>query len=193
MELFTEKKFKNMIELNFTPFPELKTERLLLRKLDKTDANEIFFLRSNEDVLRYLGKEPATTIREAEEFIGLINKSIDNNESILWGIALPGNPSIIIGTICLWNFKKEHYRGEIGYLLHPDHWRKGIMKEAIKSVVDYGFNVLNLHSIEALLSPGNIASSAALESTGFIREAHLKENFYFKGEFSDTLIYSKLR
>ena len=181
-----------MIELNFTPFPELRTERLLLRRLEKTDANEIFFLRSNEDVLRHLGKEPATTIREAEEFIGLINKNVDNNESILWGIALQGHPSIIIGTICLWNFKKENYRGEIGYLLHPDHWRKGIIKEAINKVVDYGFNVLKLHSIEAQLSSGNIASSAALERTGFVKEAHLKENFYFKGEFSDTLIYSIL-
>ena len=66
------------------------------------------------------------------------------------------------------------------------------MKEAINCVVDYGFNVLSLHSIEALLSPGNIGSSAVLESTGFVKEAHLKESFYFRGEFDDTLIYSKL-
>lgn len=181
-----------MLTLNFTPFPELQTGRLLLRKLEKADANEIFFLRSNEDVLRYLGKEPAETVKEAEEFIGQINKNIDNNESILWGIALLNDPSVIIGTICLWNVRKENYRSEIGYLLHPDHWRKGIMKEAINSVVEYGFDVLGLHSIEALLSPGNVASSAVLESTGFVKEAHLKESFYFKGEFGDTLIYSKL-
>lgn len=179
--------------LKFTPFPELKTHRLLLRKLEKTDANEMFFLRSNENVLRYLGKEPAKTIAEAEEFISKINKAIDENESILWGITFLNDPSTIIGTICLWNFKKEHYRGEIGYILHPDHWRKGIMKEAINSVVDYGFSVLGLHSIEALLSAKNIASSSVLESTGFIKEAHLKESFYFNGRFEDTAIYSKLK
>ena len=182
-----------MLGLNFTPFPELKTERLLLRRLEKTDANEMFFLRSNEDVLRYLGKEPATSVKEAEEFIVKINKAVDDNESILWGIALSSDRAVVIGTICLWNLQKEHYRGEIGYLLHPDHWRKGIMKEAIICVLDYGFNVLKLHRIEALLTPGNIASSAILESTGFIKEAHLKENFYFRGEFSDTLIYSRLK
>ena len=77
-----------MLQLNFSPFPELKTKRLLLRKLDKTDAKEIFFLRSNEDVLRYLGREPTATITEAEEFIGKINKGIEENEAILWGIAL---------------------------------------------------------------------------------------------------------
>jgi [ribosomal protein S5]-alanine N-acetyltransferase len=105
---------------------------------------------------------------------------------------LQNDPSAIIGTICLWNIKKEHYRVEIGYLLHPNHWRKGIMKEAINCVVDYGFNILGLHSIEALLSPENIASSAVLESTGFIKEGHLKESFYFNGMFGHTAIYSKL-
>lgn len=182
-----------MLELNFTPFPELKTERLLLRRLKETDANEMFFLRSNDDVLRYLGKEPASSVKEAEQFIVKINKAVDENESILWGIALASDPSAIIGTICLWNFKPENYRGEIGYILHPNYWRKGIMKEAINCVIDYGFNVLKLHSIEALLSPENIASSTILESTGFIKEGHLKENFYFRGEYSDTLIYSKLK
>ena len=182
-----------MLSLNFTPFPELKTGRLLLRKLESTDANEMFFLRSNENVLRYIGKEPAKTIAEAEEFINKINKAIDENESILWGIAFLNEPSTVIGTICLWNFKKEHYRGEIGYILHPDHWRKGIMKEAINAVVDYGFTVLDLHSIGALLDPENIASSFVLESTGFIKEGHLKESLYFNGDFKDEAIYSRLK
>ena len=182
-----------MLQLRITPFPELKTARLLLRKLDQADSNEIFFVRSDQEVLRYLGKEPAATRKEAEEFIGLINKSIEDNESILWGIALLDDPSIIIGTICLWNFKKENYRAEIGYILHPHHWRKGIMKEAINRVVDYGFSVLGLHRIEAIPGPGNIASSAVPERTGFVKEGHLEESFYFKGEFDDTLIYSRLK
>ena len=182
-----------MVPLNFTPFPELRTKRLLLRKLKRSDAPEMFFLRSNEQVLRYLGKEPAKTITEAEEFIGRINKEVDENRSILWGIALLDDPAVIIGTICLWNFNRDHYRSEIGYILHPDFWRKGIMKEAINCVADYGFNILGLHSIEAMLSPENIASTGLLESTGFVKEGHLKENFYFRGEFGDTLIYSKLK
>jgi len=181
-----------MLEKNFSPFPELKTERLLLRRLTNNDAEEMFFLRSNEDVLRYLGREPAKSVKEVEEFISNVNKSADENENILWGIALLNEPSKIIGTICLWNFKEENYRSEIGYILHPGHWGKGIMKEAINCVVDYGFNKLKLHSIEALLSPENVASSSVLEKTGFVKEGHLKEYFYFKGKFSDTAIYSRL-
>jgi ribosomal-protein-alanine N-acetyltransferase len=59
------------------------------------------------------------------------------------------------------------------------------MKEAINAVVDYGFTVLNLHSIEALLDPKNIASSSVLESTGFVKEGHIKESLYFNGDFKD--------
>lgn len=182
-----------MLQLNFTPFPELRTDRLLLRKLGATDVNEIFVLRSNEDVLRYLGKEPIKTTKEAMEFIDSVNKNIAENESVLWGITLQNDPFIVIGTICLWNLQKEHFRGEIGYVLHPGHWRKGIMKEAINCVCDYGFEKLGLHRIEALLSPENIASSSVLGRTGFVKEAHLRENLYFKGKFSDTVIYSKLK
>lgn len=182
-----------MLTLNFTPFPELKTGRLLLRRLKNADANEMFFLRSNENVLRYLGREPAQTVAEVEEFINKINKNIDENVAILWGISFLNGPSTIIGTICLWNFKPENYRTEIGYLLHPDQWGKGIMKEAINVVVDYGFAVVGLHSIEALTDPKNIASCSVLERTGFIKEGHLKESVYFKGEFGDMAIYSRLK
>ena len=124
-----------MLQLNFSPFPELKTKRLLLRKLDKTDAKEIFFLRSNEDVLRYLGREPTATITEAGEFIGKINKGIEENEAILWGIALLENPSVVIGTICLWNIQKENLRAEIGYMLHPDFWGKVSLNHLMASAI----------------------------------------------------------
>ena len=74
------------MELNYSPFPELKTERLLLRRLTKDDARELFILRSDEDVLRYLGREPANSIIEVEELIDKFNKNIDENESILFFI-----------------------------------------------------------------------------------------------------------
>jgi ribosomal-protein-alanine N-acetyltransferase len=66
------------------------------------------------------------------------------------------------------------------------------MKEALIKVIDYGFNEMKLHSIEAHINPENAASAAILEATGFVREAYFKEDFFYKGEFSDTAIYSKL-
>jgi len=181
-----------MLELNFNPFPELRSERLLLRRLLHSDAPAIFNLRSDLKVLHYIHREPAQTIAEAEEFIQNINKNIDQNDSILWGITLKEDPSSVIGTICFWNIRKENYRAEIGYALIPSFWNKGIIKEAIQSIMEYGFGAMNLHSVDANINPENIASGAVLEANGFIKEAHFKEDLYHDGKFYDTIVYSKL-
>ncbi len=182
-----------MLTLNFEPFPELTTERLLLRKLVNSDAKLLFFLRSDQQVLKYLLNEPATSIEQVEKFIETINGNLENAVSILWAITFRDHPDKLVGTICYWNIKPEDDRAEIGYVLHPDHWRKGIMKEAMKSVIEYGFQTLKLHSIEAVTSPGNIATIRLLESSGFQKEAHLKENVFHKGVYVDSAIYSLLK
>jgi ribosomal-protein-alanine N-acetyltransferase len=181
-----------MLQLNFTPFPELATERLLLRKITMEDAPEIFFLRSDPAILQHLGKKPAATIKEAEEFIERVSNDILNNDGVIWAIALKEDPAKAIGTICFWRVDKGHYRAEIGYALIPACWQKGIMKEAIRTVLEYGFTVMGLHSIEARIGTGNIASAAVLESTGFVKEAHFREDFFYDGKFEDTIVYSRL-
>ena len=181
-----------MPELNFSPFPELKTNRLLLRKMKVTDAPELLFLRSDEKVMQYIGREKTKTVEEAEGFIEKINVSVDANESIMWAIALLNDPDTMIGTICYWNILKDHYRAEVGYILHPNHWNKGMMKEALQTVIDFGFTKMNLHSIEGHINPGNVVSGILLEKCGFTREAYFKENFCFRGKFFDSAVYSLL-
>ena len=182
-----------MLELNFNPFPELLTERLLLRRIIMDDAPEIFFLRSDPEIMHFLSKEPAATIKEAEDFIVSINNNIDNNEAIMWAIVLKENPSKAIGSICFWRMLKEHYRAELGYVLNPEFWRKGIMKEVILKTLEYGFSTIGLHSVEARINPENVASASVLESTGFVREAYFKEDFFCRGKFEDTAVYSRLQ
>jgi [ribosomal protein S5]-alanine N-acetyltransferase len=181
-----------MLKPNFNPFPELSTERLLLRRITMEDAPEIFFLRSDQTILQFLSKEPAANIKEAEDFITRINNDIDNNDAIMWAIVLKEYPSKAIGSICFWRMLKEHYRAEIGYVLDPEYWRKGIMKETILKTLDYGFSTLGLHSVEARINPHNNASASLLESTGFAREAYFKEDFFHRGKFEDTAVYSML-
>src|SRR5437868_13096004 len=119
-----------MLNLNFTPFPNLITERLFLRQLKIEDANEIFTLRSSDEVNRFLDRPKATTIDEARQFINKINDGINKNESVYWAITFK-NDSKLIGTICYWNISKENDRAEIGYELQPRYQGKGIMQEAI--------------------------------------------------------------
>ena len=181
-----------MLEINFSPFPDLSTTRLLLRKMDNTDADELFKLRSDNSVMKYIGKKPMENIDEANAFINLINENIHNNSGINWAITLKEEPNKLIGVIGLWRIIKEHYRAEIGYMLRPEFWRKGIIKEAILRVKDYGFNEMKLHSIQGNINAINIGSAKSLESTGFVCEAFFKEDFYNNEKFEDTKIYSIL-
>lgn len=181
-----------MLDLNFSPFPETKTKRLFLRKMTVADAPGLLFLRSDDMVMQYIDREKTKSLEEATAFIEKINTSVDNNESIMWAIALQEKPEAMIGTICLWRIDKQHYRSEVGYMLHPGHWHKGLMKEALQAVVDFGFNVMKLHSMEGRINPDNAVSGILLEKAGFIREAYFKEDFYFRGKFIDTAVYSLL-
>jgi len=181
-----------MLELNFSPFPEIKTKRLLLRRMTDADATELLFMRSDEKVMQFIGREKMKSLEDAIAFVQKINVSVDTNESIMWALALQEEPARMIGTICFWNILKDHYRAEVGYMLHPNFWGKGIMKEAVIAVVDFGFNEMKLHGIEGHINPENAVSGIVLEKCGFVREAYFKENFCFRGKFSDTAVYSLL-
>ncbi|HEX8332478.1 MAG TPA: GNAT family protein [Segetibacter sp.] len=180
-----------MLNLNFDPFPELITERLVSRQIRPADRNEIFFLRSDERVMKYFDKQPAQSVEEAVQFLDKITSLQQNNECITWAITLKGQPTLI-GTICFWNIAKEHYRAEIGYALHPDHSGKGIMQDAMTEVLKYGFKNMKLHSVEAKVNPHNISSIKILERNNFKREGYFKEDYFFDGKFLDTAVYSLL-
>lgn len=178
-----------MLLLNFKPFPSLSTERLNLRRIADEDEKEIFFLRSDKEILQYLDRDPARSIDEARQWISMINQGIDGDQHIAWALSLK-NDAKLIGTISIWNIQKEHYRAEIGYALHADFQGQGLMQEAIKVALDYGFNSMKLHSVEANVNPNNRRSIVLLEKNGFVQEAYHRENHYYNGHFLDSAIYS---
>ncbi|MGN7864349.1 GNAT family N-acetyltransferase [Chryseobacterium sp. 22458] len=180
-----------MLTIDFSTFPELETERLKLRRADSNDIHELFALRSDPQIMQYIPKPPAANLEEISEHLRIIEEKISSNKLINWAITLKDD-SKMIGTIGYYHIKPEHYRAEIGYMLLPGYQGKGYVTEAINLVVDYGFSAMELHSIEALIDPENIASARVLEKCGFIKEGHFKENEFYDGKFIDTVIYSKL-
>ena len=180
-----------MLTINFTPFPILETERLVLRRVNENDANEIFALRSNPETMKYIPRPLVKSIDDALEHIAMIDAKIESNEGINWAITYKDNPKLI-GIIGHYRIKPEHFRAEVGYMLLPEYHGKGIISEAIKEVVNYGFNEMKLHSIEAIIDPENFGSARVLEKNNFVKEAHLKENEFYEGRFLDTVIYSIL-
>ena len=181
-----------MLSPNFTPFPVLTTERLLLRQIALTDALKVQQLRSNEEVMLYINRPLTLSLAEAEAWIGMVMEAQASNNGITWVISLKEAPADHMGSIGLWRIEKENYRAEIGYMLDPAWQRKGIMYEAIQEVLNYGFAQMKLHSIEAQLDPRNAASAALLQKAGFVQEAYFKENYFLRGAFADTAVYSML-
>ncbi len=178
-----------MLAPDFTVFPNLQTTRLELRQIHESDAKDLYVLRSDKRVMQYIDRPMAERIEDALALINKIEESLKANEGITWGISLR-NDSRLIGTIGFWRMDKPNYRAEIGYMLHPEMQGKGLMHEAISAVIKYGFENLNLHSIEANVNPLNVVSKKILEKNGFVQEAYFKENYYYNGKFLDSLIYS---
>ncbi|HMQ67904.1 MAG TPA: GNAT family N-acetyltransferase [Ignavibacteria bacterium] len=176
----------------FDQFPVLKTERLLLREITYNDAEDIFQIRKSEEVMKYFGHYPYKEIPEAYEMIEQVKNGFKNREGIRWGISFHDSDKLI-GTGGVWRILKEHLRGEIGYELSEEHWKQGIMFEALSAVTDFAFDKMNLHSIEANLDPENTGSVKLLEKLGFIKEGHIKDSYLFDGKFTDTGIYSLIR
>lgn len=180
-----------MLQFNFTPFPVLDTERLLLRRITDEDVNEVFELRSNPETMKYIPRPLVKNSEDALEHIAMIEDKIITNMGINWGITLKDN-SKLLGIIGYYRLQPENYRAEIGYILLPEFHGKGIIPEAVNRLITYGFEDLNLHSIEAIIDPENYASEKVLQKCGFIKEAHLKESDFYEGRFLDKVIYSLL-
>ena len=178
-----------MVRLDFDPFPVLDTGRLVLRKISVGDAENIFLLRTNDEAMKYINR-PA--LRSTEDAIELIKIMTNTADRIVWGITLK-NQDRIIGSIGYHRIEKEHYRAEIGYMLSPEYWKTGLMSEAITKVIEFGFNEMNLHSIEAIINPANTVSRKILQKFNFIKEGYFKENFFFEGKFLDSEVYSLLK
>lgn len=148
------------------PFQELKTKRLLLRKLKESDWDVVSYLRSDPIVNQFVKRSTAETKEKALEFIEKANKQTDTSEIYQWCISLPDDQKMI-GSICLWNLSDDRKIAEVGYDLAPAHHGKGIMNEALIAVIDFGFNQLKLDKIEAYTQRNNKNSKKLLEKNGF--------------------------
>lgn len=171
----------------FANFPQLETERVILRKLLMSDAQGIFSYFSKDEVTEYYDLDTFTTEKQAEDLIESLLYKYEVRNQIRWAVVLK-ETGRFIGTCGFHEIEEDHLKAEIGYELHPDYWGKGIMAEVIKTIVQYGLNELGLNRIEAFYDPRNIASSKVLEKNGFEKEGLLKKRYLKKGKFVDCAI-----
>jgi ribosomal-protein-alanine N-acetyltransferase len=177
-----------MLTINFTPFPNLATNRLLLRKLTPEDDRDIYYLRSDESVNYYLNRDKAESLNDAKAFIEKINAMIENNGGVYWAIIYKQD-NRLIGTICMFGLNQEESKAEIGYELLPAFQGKGLMQEALQEVLNYASSVLHIKTIEAFSHKHNESSIALLTKNEFKRD--LQAEFGVKDLPLEMAIYSK--
>ena len=170
----------------------LDLERVRLRRVERTDRDELFAIHSDTEVARYLARPAMTKPEDADDLIDRIHSGYQN-DTILQLAMERMTDGAFLGSCLLFNFNPRGPRAEIGYSLGRTHWGKGYMHEALVALVELAFGALGLNRLEADIDPRNTASARSLERLGFEREGRLRERWTINGEVSDSLIYGLLR
>ena len=156
-----------MPEFSFHIFPELQTERLTLRQLSFDDKKAIFRLRSNKEINELIERETPKNLNQAEGFIQTCLDEFENQNRIFWAM-ISDDDNQLIGTIVFHRIDLENNYAEIGYELNPDYHEEGYMSEAMKAILEFGKNNMELKTIEAFTHHNNTASIALLEKHDFV-------------------------
>jgi ribosomal-protein-alanine N-acetyltransferase len=175
----------------FSSFPKIITERLVLREITEQDAESIYKLLSNPEVIKFDTFELFTDIKQAEDLIECFGEGFRKKTAIFWGICLK-NQSEVIG-FCKCEIEIPKIRADFGYDLRPEYWNRGVMTEALDAVIDFTFNKADVNRIEALVSNENNGSIRVLEKLGFVKEGVLRKRSYWGGSYHDMVMLSILK
>lgn len=175
-----------------TPGLLLSTSRLLLRPLSVPDASALFGIYSDAEVMRYWSTPPWTSETQALAFLERDAQGAAAGQHLRLGIERQADGALI-GQCTVFGIVPSCRRAEIGYSLARTAWGQGYAHEALRALVGYGFEALNLNRIEADIDPRNERSSRTLLRLGFAKEGYLRERWIVNGEVSDTELYGLLR
>ena len=172
--------------------PPLETERLLLRRLNMRDAQDVFDYSRDPEVARHVLWDAQRSIGDARAYLRYMIRRYRQNEPASWGIELKSTGKII-GTIGFMWIQDDNRAAEVGYSLARAQWGRGIMTEALEAVIEYGFRTLKLNRIEAIHELTNPASGAVMRKCGMVHEGTMREKLFNKGKYVDVDLYAILR
>ncbi len=173
-------------------FETIETERLILRKLTQAVYDYIYQQYDTDELMNFLGlasmNELVVEKTKYQQGLSMFNKDFLTFQLI------DKNTNKIIGWCGYHTWFKAHFRAEIGYhLLEDSYKRKGLMSEALKVILDYGFNEMGLNRVEALIGPNNIASLKLIAKMDFTKEGVLRSHYFVNDRLEDSIIYALLK
>ncbi len=178
--------------MTFLEMKELETERLILRRISKKDALDMYEYARNPDVSKYLTWSAHESLSYTSGYIKFLIKKYRKGEFFDWGIETKDTKKLI-GTCGFSVFDPQNKKVEIGYVLNPEFHNKGYATECVKCIIDYAFNELDMHRIEVRIMDGNTASERVIQKLGFKLEGTSTDEMLIKGDFKTIHHYALIR
>ena len=176
----------------FGHLPNLVTDRLIIRAARMTDAQDIYDYSRDPEVARHVLWDAHRSIHQTRAYIRYLLRQYRNAAPSTFVIALKSTGQVI-GTIGFMWVQPDNRSAEVGYSLSRQYWNQGIMTEALRAVVQFGFAKLNLNRIEAQHECDNPASGHVMLNAGMRFEGTLRQRVYNKGRYADVNLYAVLR
>jgi RimJ/RimL family protein N-acetyltransferase len=175
------------------PSYPLRSPRLALRPLTEPDVDALVAYRSIPDICRYVPFEPMDAAAVRDRVQGMwARRTLDaEGQALTLGVELVATGALIGDVILMWH-SAEHRGGEIGYVFNPASSGQGYATEAAHRLLHLAFDDLGLHRVTARLDADNDSSARLAARLGMRQEAHLVQNEWFKGRWSDELQFAML-
>jgi RimJ/RimL family protein N-acetyltransferase len=171
----------------------MHTERLLLRPFEAGDLQALHVMQSDEEVVRYLYHD-VRSLEETRISLGrkMSSVAIKGEGDGVTAAAILRDTGELVADVSLWVISEGHQQGELGFVVHPAHQRRGYATEASRRMLEFAFTTARLHRVVGRLEARNVASARVMEKLGMRREGHFIENEWVKGEWQSEFLYALL-
>ena len=183
---------KEKIYRVFSHLPELTTERLTLRRMMVLDTDDMYEYACRPDVTKYLTWHPHPDREYTREYLEYLGNRYSAGMFYDWAVIYEPDCKMV-GTCGFTAFNCTSDSAEVGYVLNPEYWGKGIATEALSRVLHFAFEELKLHRVEARFMEDNERSRRVMEHVGMTFEGILREAMLIKGSYASVGICSILR
>ncbi|MDF2986172.1 MAG: acetyltransferase family [Eubacterium sp.] len=177
----------------YAQFPNIVTDKVILRKIEDTDIDGLFEIYSNKNVFTYIPGDIKKNKDTVKNMIGHFERDFNKRKIIYLGIFLPEEPNKIVGVAEMFEYDDKVNRITIGYRISERHWGKGIATQTVKAMVQYLFTTAGINRIQAFVMPENKKSQEVLHKNNFVKEGIMRQSQFWKGiGVVDLVVYSLL-
>ena len=183
---------RELLTYKFKHLPTLTSDRLVLRKMNISDASDMYDYAKRPELTKYLLWSPHPSAEYSKTFLKFVEKRYRAGQFYDWGV-VEKKSGRMIGTCGFTSIDIEHKKAEIGYVINPDFQRLGYAPEAASAVLEFGFSELELNRIECRFMRENEASLKVMKKLGMTFEGYMRDAMRVKGEFRTVGVCSILK